>query len=330
MSQLADHTRDRELLYATLGGIQPVGTCLAWVVGLTMCEALRLTQRFDPKTSLIKRTFVYFSLIMSVALLSLFLGLIYRNAVANYGQYRKLLEITDIFRFDYMVTRIATLGGLTYYSYDVWHSELGKIKMWRIPIIKVSIGVLYLGVAGIFILRIALVFLLVKIPDSSLSVEVANLQNGAICPGTIRLIKYRCLIEGAVLTFLKAYDLVKSGAVKRVLATRDDLHGFSWNSLCCLCQTAIFPTVFDLIAVSLPAPNGVSGTAYALSSISAELHLFGPIVAISAALDDMTLSSGELHCSLESNSTRETSQSILTSNQGRKVSFKTPDVGRRK
>ncbi|KAH9460410.1 hypothetical protein Pst134EB_008583 [Puccinia striiformis f. sp. tritici] len=177
MSQLADHTRDRELLYATLGGIQPVGTCLAWVVGLTMCEALRLTQRFDPKTSLIKRTFVYFSLIMSVALLSLFLGLIYRNAVANYGQYRKLLEITDIFRFDYMVTRIATLGGLTYYSYDVWHSELGKIKMWRIPIIKVSIGVLYLGVAGIFILRIALVFLLVKIPDSSLSVEVANLQN---------------------------------------------------------------------------------------------------------------------------------------------------------
>ncbi|KAI9616880.1 hypothetical protein H4Q26_010516 [Puccinia striiformis f. sp. tritici PST-130] len=60
MSQLADHTRDRELLYATLGGIQPVGTCLAWVVGLTMCEALRLTQRFDPKTSLIKRTFVTF------------------------------------------------------------------------------------------------------------------------------------------------------------------------------------------------------------------------------------------------------------------------------
>ncbi|POW05256.1 hypothetical protein PSTT_09809, partial [Puccinia striiformis] len=139
------------------------------------------------------------------------------------------------------------------------------------------------------------------------------------------------LIEGAVLTFLKAYDLVKSGAVKRVLATRDDLHGFSWNSLCCLCQTAIFPTVFDLIAVSLPTPNGVSGTAYSLSSatvfsstlrrtvvddsftfanrsISAELHLFGPIVAISAALDDMNVSSGELHCSLENTLTRETSQ----------------------
>ncbi|POW11139.1 hypothetical protein PSHT_08481 [Puccinia striiformis] len=455
MSQLADHTRDRELLYATLGGIQPVGTCLAWVVGLTMCEALRLTQRFDPKTSLIKRTFVYFSLIMSVALLSLFLGLIYRNAVVNYGQYRKLLEITDIFRFDYMVTRIVSsyflslygsftillgihptcmsivrrpwelvfsstvkahecLGeapGLTYYSYDVWHSELGKIKMWRIPIIKVSIGVLYLGVAGIFILRIALVFLLVKIPDSSLSVEVANLQNKpyvfdpftscglnssavdhlsrgqyvqvqyvSSSIGVYVLRQHLILIEGAVLTFLKAYDLVKSGAVKRVLATRDDLPRhiarIVWGT-----DEALFDgtdTAFlgipcvacakQPFSLPLPAPNGVSGTAYALSlavvdaplpfanrSISAELHLFGPIVAISAALDDMTLSSGELHCSLESNSTRETSQSILTSNQGRKVyvtnqtsnlhrhhssfadtyyvplrSFKTPDVGRRK
>ncbi|KAH9460407.1 hypothetical protein MJO29_004409 [Puccinia striiformis f. sp. tritici] len=321
MSQLADHSRDRELLYATLGGLQPVGTCLAWVVGLTICEALRLTQRFDPKTSLIKRIFVYFSLVMSVAVLSLFLALIYLLAVVNYGQYRKLLDITGIFRFDYMVTRIATLGGLTYYSYDVWHSEMGKIKMWRIPIIKVSIGVFYLGVTGIFIFRIALVFLLVKIPDSSLSVEKWP---------TYRTGQYVQLIEGAVLTFLKAYDLVKSGAVKKVLATRDDPHGFSWSLLCCLCQTAILPTVFDLIAVSLPAPKGVNGTAYALSSISAELHLFGPIVAISAALDDMNVSSGELHCSLENTLTRETSQSILASDQGRKVSFKTPEMGRRK
>ncbi|KAI9626993.1 hypothetical protein KEM48_010037 [Puccinia striiformis f. sp. tritici PST-130] len=59
---------------------------------------------------------------------------------------------------------------------------------------------------------------------------------------------------------------------------------------------------------SLPTPNGVSGTAYSLSSISAELHLFGPIVAISAALDDMNVSSGELLCSLENTLTRETSQ----------------------
>ncbi|KAI9616876.1 hypothetical protein KEM48_010164 [Puccinia striiformis f. sp. tritici PST-130] len=125
------------------------------------------------------------------------------------------------------------------------------------------------------------------------------------------------LIEGAVLTFLKAYDLVKSGAVEKLLGSRDD---------------------------SLPAPNGVSGTAYALSSaililkayqrlavvdaslpfanrsISAELHLFGPIVAISAALGDMTLPSDEPCCSLENCLTREmnqTSQSVGDSNQER-------------
>ncbi|KAI7956832.1 hypothetical protein MJO28_003927 [Puccinia striiformis f. sp. tritici] len=286
MSQLADHTRDRELLYATLGGIQPVGTCLAWVVGLTMCEALRLTQRFDPKTSLIKRTFVYFSLIMSVALLSLFLGLIYRNAVVNYGQYRKLLEITDIFRFDYMVTRIATLGG--------------KIEMWKIPVIKVFICVLYLGVTGIFIGRITLVFLMVKVPGASSHAEQWP---------TYRAGQYVQLIEGAVLTFLKAYDLVKSGAVKRVLATRDDLH---------------FPYRFR------PDCLVDDSFTFANRSISAELHLFGPIVAISAALDDMNVSSGELHCSLENTLTRETSQSMLASDQGRKVSFKTPEMGRRK
>ncbi|KAI7963975.1 hypothetical protein MJO29_004402 [Puccinia striiformis f. sp. tritici] len=299
MSQLADHTRDRELLYATLGGIQPVGTCLAWVVGLTMCEALRLTQRFDPKTSLIKRTFVYFSLIMSVALLSLFLGLIYRNAVVNYGQYRKLLEITDIFRFDYMVTRIATLGGLAYYSYDVCHSDLGKIEMWKIPVIKVFICVLYLGVTGIFIGRITLVFLMVKVPGASSHAE----QWPTYRAGQYVQVRY--------------------------VSSSIGVHGFSWSFLCCLCQTAILPTVFDLIAVSLPTPNGVSGTAYSLSSISAELHLFGPIVAISAALDDMNVSSGELLCSLENTLTRETSQSMLASDRGRKVSFKTPERGRR-
>ncbi|KAI9626992.1 hypothetical protein KEM48_010036 [Puccinia striiformis f. sp. tritici PST-130] len=231
MSQLADHSRDRELLYATLGGLQPVGTCLAWVVGLTICEALRLTQRFDPKTSLIKRIFVYFSLVI------LFLALIYLLAVVNYGQYRKLLDITGIFRFDYMVTRIATLGGLTYYSYDVWHSEMGKIKMWRIPIIKVSIVANLQNVSRVLeALRPRSNHICGLIPSAVDHLFRGNMSryntshkaSVCICYGSIGLltsiieIPHLKLIEGAVLTFLKAYDLVKSGAVKKVLATRDD------------------------------------------------------------------------------------------------------------
>ncbi|KAH9460414.1 hypothetical protein MJO28_003914 [Puccinia striiformis f. sp. tritici] len=317
MSQLAGHSRDRQLLYSTLGGLQPGGMCLAWVAGATICEALRLTQRFDPETSWDKRIFVYFSLFMSVTLISLFQALVYWNAVVNYGQYRKLIEITDIFRFDYMATRIATLGGFLYYSYDVWRSDVGKIKIWKLPTIKVFICVLYVGVTGVFIRRIISSFAVLKIAGGRPPVEKWP---------TYRAGQYVQLIEGAVLTFLKAYDLVKSGAVEKLLGSRDDSLAFCWNSLCCLCQTAIFPTVFDLIAVSLPAPNGVSGTAYALSSISAELHLFGPIVAISAALGDMTLPSDEPCCSLENCLTREmnqTSQSVGDSNQERPVTFKT-------
>ncbi|POW04309.1 hypothetical protein PSTT_10511 [Puccinia striiformis] len=345
------HSRDRQLLYSTLGGLQPGGMCLAWVAGATICEALRLTQRFDPETSWDKRIFVYFSLFMSVTLISLFQALVYWNAVVNYGQYRKLIEITDIFRRPWEVRGflvfsstaeayecLVETSGFLYYSYDVWRSDVGKIKIWKLPTIKVFICVLYVGVTGVFIRRIISSFAVLKIAGGRPPVEKWP---------TYRAID---LIEGAVLTFLKAYDLVKSGAVEKLLGSRDDSLAFCWNSLCCLCQTAIFPTVFDLIAVSLPAPNGVSGTAYALSSaililkayqrlavvdaslpfanrsISAELHLFGPIVAISAALGDMTLPSDEPCCSLENCLTREmnqTSQSVGDSNQERPVTFKT-------
>jgi hypothetical protein len=57
---------DHDILYSVLGGLQPGGTVFSWIAGLTACEALRLTQRFDENTSWDKRLFVYFSLVMSV------------------------------------------------------------------------------------------------------------------------------------------------------------------------------------------------------------------------------------------------------------------------
>ncbi|KAI9616875.1 hypothetical protein KEM48_010163 [Puccinia striiformis f. sp. tritici PST-130] len=109
MSQLAGHSRDRQLLYSTLGGLQPGGMCLAWVAGATICEALRLTQRFDPETSWDKRW--HLNIFPTLAFTNsnlMLIALVYWNAVVNYGQYRKLIEITDIFRFDYMATRIVS------------------------------------------------------------------------------------------------------------------------------------------------------------------------------------------------------------------------------
>ncbi|KAI9619802.1 hypothetical protein KEM48_008414 [Puccinia striiformis f. sp. tritici PST-130] len=260
MTHLANHSLDREILYSTLGGLQPGGMCLAWVSGATICEALRLMQRFDPKTTWDKRVFVYFSFFMSVSLLSLFQARIYQDVIVHYGDYQKLLEVTDILRFNHVATRI----------------------------------------------RSSLIFIIYVLPWK--------------------------LIEGAVLSLMKAYDLVKSGEAQKVLADTDDPLGLCWSVLCCLCQTAILPTVFDLIALSLPTSLGVNGAAHSMRSISAQLHLFGPSVAISAALDDMTFPSVELCCSPKNSVSEEmyeTSKNILTFRKEKKVSFKLPEMGQR-
>ncbi|KAI9611073.1 hypothetical protein H4Q26_008920 [Puccinia striiformis f. sp. tritici PST-130] len=321
MTHLANHSLDREILYSTLGGLQPGGMCLAWVSGATICEALRLMQRFDPKTTWDKRVFVYFSFFMSVSLLSLFQARIYQDVIVHYGDYQKLLEVTDILRA-YLVSPsipqahecLGETSGFLYYSYDVWQSGLGKLRMWKIPIIKVSTCVLYLLTTAAFISRITTSFL----QRSSLIF-------------IIYVLPWK-LIEGAVLSLMKAYDLVKSGEAQKVLADTDDPLGLCWSVLCCLCQTAILPTVFDLIALSLPTSLGVNGAAHSMRSISAQLHLFGPSVAISAALDDMTFPSVELCCSPKNSVSEEmyeTSKNILTFRKEKKVSFKLPEMGQR-
>ncbi|POV98164.1 hypothetical protein PSHT_14187 [Puccinia striiformis] len=347
MTHLANHSLDREILYSTLGGLQPGGMCLAWVSGATICEALRLMQRFDPKTTWDKRVFVYFSFFMSVSLLSLFQARIYQDVIVHYGDYQKLLEVTDILRFNHVATRIEVraylvspsipqahecLGetsGFLYYSYDVWQSGLGKLRMWKIPIIKVSTCVLYLLTTAAFISRIT---------TSFLQRSVAHAQAKKNWPPyrslifIIYVLPWK-LIEGAVLSLMKAYDLVKSGEAQKVLADTDDPSvfipcvkiaklGLCWSVLCCLCQTAILPTVFDLIALSLPTSLGVNGAAHSMRSISAQLHLFGPSVAISAALDDMTFPSVELCCSPKNSVSEEmyeTSKNILTFRKEKKV-----------
>ncbi|KAH9460520.1 hypothetical protein Pst134EB_008693 [Puccinia striiformis f. sp. tritici] len=350
MTHLANHSLDREILYSTLGGLQPGGMCLAWVSGATICEALRLMQRFDPKTTWDKRVFVYFSFFMSVSLLSLFQARIYQDVIVHYGDYQKLLEVTDILRFNHVATRIAVSGGFLYYSYDVWQSGLGKLRMWKIPIIKVSTCVLYLLTTAAFISRITTSFLQRSVAHAqakknwppyrvvgSIQVQdVAYTEHRRVFTNKslifiIYVLPWK-LIEGAVLSLMKAYDLVKSGEAQKVLADTDDPLGLCWSVLCCLCQTAILPTVFDLIALSLPTSLGVNGAAHSMRSISAQLHLFGPSVAISAALDDMTFPSVELCCSPKNSVSEEmyeTSKNILTFRKEKKVSFKLPEMGQR-
>ncbi|KAI7956710.1 hypothetical protein MJO28_003805 [Puccinia striiformis f. sp. tritici] len=380
MTHLANHSLDREILYSTLGGLQPGGMCLAWVSGATICEALRLMQRFDPKTTWDKRVFVYFSFFMSVSLLSLFQARIYQDVIVHYGDYQKLLEVTDILsaiilmrvnRSSMPISRrsqevraylvspsipqahecLGETSGFLYYSYDVWQSGLGKLRMWKIPIIKVSTCVLYLLTTAAFISRITTSFLQRSVAHAqakknwppyrvvgSIQVQdVAYTEHRRVFTNKslifiIYVLPWK-LIEGAVLSLMKAYDLVKSGEAQKVLADTDDPSvfipcvkiaklGLCWSVLCCLCQTAILPTVFDLIALSLPTSLGVNGAAHSMRSISAQLHLFGPSVAISAALDDMTFPSVELCCSPKNSVSEEmyeTSKNILTFRKEKKI-----------
>ncbi|POV94930.1 hypothetical protein PSTT_16556 [Puccinia striiformis] len=362
MTHLANHSLDREILYSTLGGLQPGGMCLAWVSGATICEALRLMQRFDPKTTWDKRVFVYFSFFMSVSLLSLFQARIYQDVIVHYGDYQKLLEVTDILRFNHVATRIVSLmltlrsqevraylvspsipqaheclgetSGFLYYSYDVWQSGLGKLRMWKIPIIKVSTCVLYLLTTAAFISRITTSFLQRSVAHAqakknwppyrvvgSIQVQdVAYTEHRRVFTNKslifiIYVLPWK-LIEGAVLSLMKAYDLVKSGEAQKVLADTDD------------------PSVFIpcVKIANLPTSLGVNGAAHSMRSISAQLHLFGPSVAISAALDDMTFPSVELCCSPKNSVSEEmyeTSKNILTFRKEKKVSFKLPEMGQR-
>ncbi|PLW33579.1 hypothetical protein PCANC_23640 [Puccinia coronata f. sp. avenae] len=101
------------------------------------------------------------------------------------------------------------------------------------------------------------------------------------------------LICGITLTFIKAYDLACSDEIPRVLAMKDDPLRFAWGVLCLLCQTAIFPTIFDAVLVCLEPSDKAVGMSYSILSFSAELHLFGPIMAISASLDDDDLDNYE-------------------------------------
>ncbi|KNE96347.1 hypothetical protein PSTG_10314 [Puccinia striiformis f. sp. tritici PST-78] len=207
MDRLSDH----EILYSVLGGLQPGGTCLAWIAGLIACESLRLTQRFDEETSWDKRFFVYFSLLMSVTLAGLFAAMLYHYCIGSYGNYHNLLHVTNVVRFHYIFARVATCGGYSFYAHSVWVSGLGKVKICKVPVVKVCTAVLVVGLSVVIVLGIPRAF---TIPTFQ---TVADHGSSGIWGRVVQLI---C---GALLTLLKACDLARSKAVRQMLVSNQDL-----------------------------------------------------------------------------------------------------------
>lgn len=272
---------NREVLYDLLGGLQPGGTCLSWVAGLLACEALRLTQRFNTRITWIRRCFVYLVLVLSMTLAGLYGALIYHYAVSSHGDYEAIQLVTPGLRYHFVFNRIATFAGFLFYSNSVWGSRTGKMKIFKIPIIRITISLVNLSILCLFILRTIRLFKLSTFEQfgSSWMWERPAQSVQLIC--------------GITLTFIKAYDLACSDEIPRVLAMKDDPLRFAWGVLCLLCQTAIFPTIFDAVLVCLEPSDKAVGMSYSILSFSAELHLFGPIMAISASLDDDDLDNYE-------------------------------------
>ncbi|KAA1084359.1 hypothetical protein PGT21_025551 [Puccinia graminis f. sp. tritici] len=261
-------------LHSILGGLQPGGTCLSWMAGLVACEALRLTQRFTKSTSWCTRFFVYFALAMSVTLAGLFASVLYHYCVESYGNYEALRHITRVLRFHFVCSRVATFAGFLFYTQSVWGSKTGKLKICKIPIVQLILVVVNMCLYALFTLRIIRLFSLATFEDFA---------DTWLFERSGQSVQLAC---GVVLTFIKAYDLSRSDDISKVLAMKNDPFRCAWGVLCLLCQTAIFPTVFDTISVCQNQKHGISGASYSILSVSAELHLFGPIMAISAALDD--------------------------------------------
>ncbi|KNZ61409.1 hypothetical protein VP01_1403g2 [Puccinia sorghi] len=270
---MAEANSNHEILYDILGGLQPGGTCLAWISGLVTCEALRLTQRFGDNTSWIRRLFVYVVLFLSVALARFVSSFLLHHGRVGRCKFMCIISFA-----------VGSLTGFAFYSRSVWSSPTGQRKIFRIPIIRIIMVWLNVGLYFLFIFRAIRLFRISTFEMIGHSwMWERPFRPLTIVPDTHPLKKLGC---GAVVTLIKAYDLLQSDAISKVLMIKGDPFRSAWGVLCLLCQTAIFPTIFDAILVCLKPQDGRVGTVCSVFSLSAEFHLFGPIMAISAALDD--------------------------------------------
>ncbi|POW15731.1 hypothetical protein PSTT_01957 [Puccinia striiformis] len=161
-----------------------------------------------------------------------------------------------------------------FYTHSVWLSDTGKMRIFKIPVILIVLVLLNLCLYSLFIVRMLRIF---KVPS------FVEFGENWLFHRRGQVIQLVC---GTILTLIKAYDLSRSDEITKVLATKNDPLGCAWGVLCLLCQTAVFPTVFDAISLWQNGGGMVTGAAYTTLSISAQFHLLGPLLAISAALDE--------------------------------------------
>ncbi|KNZ58171.1 hypothetical protein VP01_1982g1 [Puccinia sorghi] len=317
---MAEAISNHEVLHNILGGLQPGGTCIAWISGLVTCEALRLTQRFGDNTSWIRLLFVYVVLFLSVALARFPVGcrgILLCSRTIKLPSEKSNSLIASGPRYHFVCSRI--VSRMTNWSLCF---ELHTDAECNVVIVSLDCGSVrqhsqipdgadeaiqntnYPNNYGMVEFRALLplhfqshsTIQAIHLRDVCAQLDVGEtIHDYTVCHlnRSFRpLIIFpdanprKKLVCGAVVTLIKAYDLFQSDAISKVLVMKGDPFRCAWGVLCLLCQTAIFPTVVDVILVCLLSQDGKVGAICSICSLSAEFHLFGPIMAISAALDE--------------------------------------------
>jgi len=200
--------------------------------------------------------------------------MLYYYCIESYANYQNLLQITLVVRFHYIFGRIVTCAGYAFYACSVWTSAVGQTRICKVPVVKILTLVLITG----------LVFLVAffGIPRAFRTPSFASLaDHKTSAPWSL----YAQVICGAVLTLLKAYDLARSKATHQILKPEDNWFRQTANTFYSLVQTAVFTTGFDVMSLCLRNAKG-AGFSYSIMSLTAQIHLLGPIMAISAQLQE--------------------------------------------
>ncbi|KAI9627677.1 hypothetical protein H4Q26_017244 [Puccinia striiformis f. sp. tritici PST-130] len=155
--------------------------------------------------------------------------MLYHYCIGSYGNYHNLLHVTNVVRFHYI------LPGL----------PLVEVKSFSLRIMGLlGYGKRRANTFHFFILAIG----------------VQQKLRPIVFGPRGRVVQLIC---GALLTLLKACDLARSKAVRQMLVSNQDLLRYVSSILCLLCQTAIFPTIFDLVSLYLRNAKG-AGIGYTM------------------------------------------------------------------
>lgn len=200
--------------------------------------------------------------------------MLYYYCIESFANYQNLLQITLVVRFHYIFGRIVTCAGYAFYAYSVSTSGIGQTRICKVPVVKILTLLLITG--------LVFVIAFIGIPGAFRTLSFESLADHRT-PEPWRL--YAQVLCGAVLTLLKAYDLVRSKTNHQFMKSEEDWFRRTGNMFYTLAQTAVFTTGFDVISFCLRNTKG-AGFSYSMMSLMAQIHLLGPIMAISTQLQE--------------------------------------------